>query len=95
MGWMVRLYPIEAGGARAVRKMSRQAARCFLGLLLCCGMLAGMGVAQSPATSQADRIAALEKSAAQNAATIARAQSAGDNAWMLTSAALVLMMSGP
>ncbi len=37
----------------------------------------------------------LEKSAAQNAAAIAKAQSAGDNAWMLTSAALVLMMSGP
>ena len=28
-------------------------------------------------------------------AKIAAAQSAGDNAWMLTSAALVLMMTGP
>src|SRR5271156_5256735 len=47
------------------------------------------------ATSQADRIAALEKQNADNAALIAAAQSAGDNAWMLISAALVLMMSGP
>src|SRR3984957_6126687 len=47
------------------------------------------------ATSQADRIAALEKQNADNAALIAAAQSAGDNAWMLVSAALVLMMSGP
>lgn len=51
--------------------------------------------AQTAATPTTDRIAALEKSAADNAAAIASAQSAGDNAWMLTSAALVLMMSGP
>jgi ammonium transporter, Amt family len=47
------------------------------------------------ASSQADRIAALEKQNADNVAAIAAAQSAGDNAWMLVSAALVLMMSGP
>ncbi|HMF65736.1 MAG TPA: hypothetical protein VK608_16735, partial [Edaphobacter sp.] len=46
-------------------------------------------------TSQTDRIAALEKQAADNAAAIAAAQTAGDNGWMLVSAALVLMMSGP
>ncbi len=46
-------------------------------------------------SSQADRIAALEKQNAGNVAAIAAAQSAGDNAWMLVSAALVLMMSGP
>ena len=45
--------------------------------------------------SQADRIAALEKQNADNAAAIAAAQMAGDNGWMLVSAALVLMMSGP
>jgi ammonium transporter, Amt family len=45
--------------------------------------------------SQADRIAALEKQNADNAALIAQAQTAGDNGWMLVSAALVLMMSGP
>lgn len=52
-------------------------------------------MAQTPATSQTDRIAALEKQAADNATAIAAAQTAGDNGWMLVSAALVLMMSGP
>jgi Amt family ammonium transporter len=42
----------------------------------------------SAASDVGSRLAALEKSAAS-------AQSAGDNAWMLTSAALVLMMTGP
>ena len=46
-------------------------------------------------TTQTDRIATLEKQAADNAAAIAAAQTSGDNAWMLVSAALVLMMSGP
>jgi ammonium transporter, Amt family len=41
---------------------------------------------QAPATQA--QIAALQKS-------VSDAQSAGDNAWMLTSAALVLMMTGP
>ncbi|MGC2400304.1 MAG: ammonium transporter [Acidobacteriaceae bacterium] len=53
------------------------------------------GAAAPAAASQTDRLAALEKSSADQAAAIAAAQSAGDNAWMLTSAALVLMMSGP
>ncbi|MEO8735773.1 MAG: ammonium transporter [Edaphobacter sp.] len=52
-------------------------------------------MAQTPATAQTDRIAALEKRADENAAAIAAAQTAGDNGWMLVSAALVLMMSGP
>ena len=59
-------------------------------------------MAQSPGSqatiteqSQADRIAALEKEDAANKAAIAAAQQAGDNSWMLVSAALVLMMSGP
>ena len=50
--------------------------------------------ATSPA-SQADRIAALEKQVADNATATAAAQMAGDNSWMLVSAALVLMMSAP
>jgi Amt family ammonium transporter len=55
---------------------------------------APISVATTPA-SQADRIAALEKQNADNAAAIAAAQTSGDNGWMLVSAALVLMMSGP
>jgi ammonium transporter, Amt family len=53
------------------------------------------GAAPQPGATQTDRIAALEKQAADNATAIAAAQTSGDNAWMLVSAALVLMMSGP
>ena len=52
--------------------------------------------AAAPATgSETDRLAALEKSSAEQTAAIAAAQSAGDNSWMLVSSALVLLMSGP
>ena len=40
------------------------------------------------AQAQPDKIAALE-------GAVQSAQSAGDNAWMLTSSALVLLMTGP
>ena len=49
----------------------------------------------SSTTSQADRIAALEKQVADNTAATTAAQMAGDNSWMLVSSALVLMMSAP
>jgi Amt family ammonium transporter len=49
---------------------------------------AASAFAQDPASDPAAKIAALEEA-------VAAAQSAGDNAWMLTSAALVLMMTGP
>jgi ammonium transporter, Amt family len=55
----------------------------------------GASAASTAGMSQTDRIAALEKQNADNAVAIAAAQTAGDNAWMLVSAALVLMMSGP
>ncbi|MGH9672038.1 MAG: ammonium transporter, partial [Bryobacteraceae bacterium] len=41
-----------------------------------------------PAQTAEEKIKTLE-------GAVAAAQSAGDNAWMLTSAALVLMMTGP
>ena len=53
------------------------------------------GAAPQSGATQTDRIAALEKQAADNATAVAAAQTSGDNAWMLVSAALVLMMSGP
>jgi ammonium transporter, Amt family len=78
---------------------------CVLVRVLALGLLLGAagnvalgqmpGSAAPAATSQADRLAALEKSSADQAAAIAAAQSSGDNAWMLVSSALVLMMSGP
>jgi len=70
--------------------------RSFLPKLLLLLVLASFALpvraqstASAPSTStQADRIAQLERQ-------VAEARSAGDNAWMLTSAALVLMMTGP
>jgi len=47
----------------------------------------------APATQA--QIAALQQAIQANQAATANAQSAGDNAWMLTSAALVLLMTGP
>jgi len=58
----------------------------FLTALLGCSM----ALAQAP-----DPLAALQKQVDANTAAAAAAQMAGDNAWMLVSAALVLMMSGP
>ncbi|MDE1175999.1 MAG: ammonium transporter [Edaphobacter sp.] len=75
--------------------------KVFLGLLLMLGvggpLLAGQSaMAQTPAVAgQAERLSALEKQVAANTAAAASAQTAGDNGWMLVSAALVLMMSGP
>jgi Amt family ammonium transporter len=54
-------------------------------LLLPCGLACA---AQSTITPDADRIAKLEKA-------VQDAQTAGDNGWMLVSAALVLLMTGP
>jgi Amt family ammonium transporter len=48
---------------------------------------------QAPATQA--QIAALQQAIQNAQAASATAQSAGDNAWMLTSAALVLLMTGP
>jgi Amt family ammonium transporter len=47
----------------------------------------------APATQA--QIAALQQAVDANKAAAAAAQSAGDNAWMLVSAALVLLMTGP
>ncbi|MCC7235918.1 MAG: ammonium transporter [Bryobacterales bacterium] len=60
----------------------------FLHACLTALLLTGSLVAQTPQPGAEEKIAALEKA-------VANAQSAGDNAWMLTSAALVLMMTGP
>ncbi len=81
---------------RCWRRFRRPSYRAgYLAALVCLLLSIGSAVAQMPATPSTDRLATLEKTAADNATAIANAQSAGDNAWMLTSAALVLMMSGP
>ncbi len=94
MGWMTKRNVMNACKATPGRR-PRRTVYWAMGLLLCWGIAAGAAVAQTTAAAQADRITALEKMVAQNTASAARAQMAGDNAWMLTSAALVLMMTGP
>ena len=53
----------------------------------------GAPAASAPVTQA--QLAALQQALQHNQAAIAAAQSAGDNAWMLVSAALVLLMTGP
>ena len=72
--------------------MTRQFGRVAVWL---CALLLFVAVASAGAQSTPDRLAALEKSSADQTAAIAAAQTAGDNAWMLVSSALVLMMTGP
>jgi len=70
--------------------MSRRGSfpRALLVLLILAVPLSTVVAAQVATPATQDRIAKLEKDVAQ-------AQSSGDNAWMLTSSALVLMMTGP
>ena len=85
-GW-TGMRSMVAYGRRMFRKEGLGALATLLFVLLA----AGSALAQMPATASTDRLAALEKTSADSASAIA----AGDNAWMLVSAALVLMMSGP
>ena len=74
-----------------------------LSVVFCCTAVGGRVLeaqtapvaAAAPASTDAARLAALEKQSAADQTAIAAAQTSGDNAWMLVSAALVLMMSGP
>src|SRR3984957_4609055 len=81
-----------------MRRFGRIALLVRLAVLLAACFAGGVAMAQpsgQPDAATADRLAALEKSSAAQATAVAAAQSAGDNAWMLASSALVLMMSGP
>jgi Amt family ammonium transporter len=81
-----------------MRRFGRIALLVRVVVLLAACFAAGVATAQPSGQANAataDRLAALEKSSAAQAAAIAAAQSAGDNAWMLASSALVLLMSGP
>jgi Amt family ammonium transporter len=66
----------------------------FATALLASPVLALSQTASAAPDTQA-RIAALEQALKNNQAATASAQMSGDNAWMLTSAALVLLMTGP
>jgi len=75
--------------------MQRIVSRLALGLILVCPLSAPAGFAQSPPA--AATVAAPEAQAriAQLEQQVVDARNAGDNAWMLVCAALVLMMTGP
>jgi len=71
--------------AIAARTVRTREARTLIGKFLKAGLLVFL---LSPALAQTTDLDSLN-------AAVKSAQSAGDNAWMLTSAALVLMMTGP
>jgi Amt family ammonium transporter len=62
--------------------------KACLALVILTGLFTTAASAQTAVPTAPDRLAKLERDVAQ-------AQSSGDNAWMLTSSALVLMMTGP
>ena len=74
--------------------MSRRTLQLFLPACMALFSPLHLLAQATPADTQA-RIAALEEAVKNAQAAAASAQSAGDNAWMLVSAALVLLMTGP
>ena len=70
------------------RRLMYALATALLVLMLAQALCAQSGASSAPATDTASRLAKLEQQAAE-------AKGSADNAWMLTSAALVLMMTGP
>ncbi len=87
------------GGCELIRRFDRIGMLVRVVVLVTSLWLAGSAAWAQTAVpakgTDTDRLAALEKSSADQAAAIAAAQTAGDNSWMLASSALVLMMSGP
>src|ERR1700720_1184467 len=69
--------------ARGIERLALPVSRILLAVLS-----AGIALAQSAAPDVGKRLDDLDKA-------VKSAQMAGDNSWMLTSAALVLMMTGP
>jgi Amt family ammonium transporter len=73
--------------------MSRTARR--LSLLPALFAFPALALAQSPATTTAAQAPATQAQIAALQQAVQNAQSSGDNAWMLVSSALVLLMTGP
>src|SRR5262245_35320534 len=86
----------QPSGVERLMKRSVLCACLFMGLLAAAGTLPAQApvAASSPAGSP-DSSQELNDKLAQLDQRVTAAQSAGDNAWMLTSAALVLLMTGP
>ena len=76
--------------------MQRIVSRLMLGLVLVCSLSAPAGFAQAPPAAGGTAGGAGSSGPDCHTRTAgADARSAGDNAWMLVCAALVLMMTGP
>src|SRR5262245_28688165 len=93
---------IEQFQRSGVERLMKRAVFCcclFVSLLAAVPLPAQAPATAAPASSVAasspDASKELNDKLAQLDQKVAAAQSAGDNAWMLTSAALVLMMTGP
>jgi Amt family ammonium transporter len=67
----------------------------MLGLILVCSLLAPAGFAVAPPQTGNAALPQVQAQIATLEQHVADARSAGDNAWMLVCAALVLMMTGP
>jgi ammonium transporter, Amt family len=86
-GAFMEILSVSAAGASAPCVSLRKCARSLIALLVSL-QFAGIALAQTAAPDLEKRLADLDKAAKS-------AQMAGDNAWMLVSSALVLMMTGP
>src|SRR5664279_3079584 len=75
--------------------MKRIVLRLMMGLVLGGSLLAPAGFAVAPPETRTADMPALEAKITALEQQVAEARSAGDNAWMLVCAALVLMMTGP
>ena len=75
--------------------MKRIVLRILMGLVLCGTLLAPAGFAVAPQENRTTGTPELQAKIAALEQQVADARSAGDNAWMLVCAALVLMMTGP
>ena len=86
---MLGVHALESSSVSNGKRLITLLGCGLIAVELCRAVLAQSGaIAPSPSTDVTARLTKLEQQ-------IADAQSAGDNAWMLTSAALVLMMTGP
>src|SRR5450759_3968538 len=75
--------------------MQRIASRMLMGLVLICSLMVPAGFAVAPPQARTDISPQVQAQIATLEQKVADARSAGDNAWMLVCAALVLMMTGP
>jgi Amt family ammonium transporter len=86
----VYIFPEDGG-----KLMKRIVLRVVMGVVLACSLGAPAGFAVAPPETRAAVSPDIQAKITTLEQKVADAQSAGDNAWMLVCAALVLMMTGP